>query len=157
MGLFISLAVGTGILLMLSRILNAALGIRIGYMAGSFVNHLVGTLFAGALLVCGLRTGTFHGGIPIPYYLGGLYGVIALAAGNYATAQIGNTLVTILLITAQVLSAALIDHFGLFGGQPIPLRASVGLGIGLLIAGAILVQRKPATSLQNHRMGSGPM
>lgn len=136
----ILLASANGIMLATCRLFNAALGLRIGNMRGSLVNHLVGAVFAGILIAVGIHTGSLHfRGIPIYYFIGGCFGVLVVFTNNYAVPHIGAMMMTILLISFQLLTSAVIDHFGLLGANIIilnPLRLG---GVALLINGALLV------------------
>lgn len=138
--MFILLALVNGTITVLSRIVNAALAARVGSLRGSLVNHAVGLGFAGLLLIAGLRTGTFQWeGIPLVYFVGGCLGVLVVAASNYAVQHIGAVLFSVLLLAFQLLTSAVIDHFGLMGGDTIPLTGPRALGLVLLVVGAVLV------------------
>ncbi|PSQ84308.1 MAG: hypothetical protein BRD40_01315 [Bacteroidetes bacterium QS_1_65_9] len=114
--LFVFLAAANGLMTVLSRMVNAALGSAVGSLRGSFVNHTVGTLTAGALLLAGLRMGAFRlTGIPWIYFIGGCLGVLVVAASNYAVRHVGAALFATLLLTGQLFTSAVIDHFGLLG------------------------------------------
>ena len=52
--MYILLAIVTGTITVVSRVVNAALATRIGSLRGSFVNHIVGALFAGLPLAVGV-------------------------------------------------------------------------------------------------------
>jgi len=138
--LFTVIAGANGILLGICRLINASLGMRIGSMRGSLVNHFVGAIFAGILLVIGMGKGGLHiTGVPSQYFLGGCLGVFVVYINNYAIPYIGATLVVVLMITFQLLTSLVIDHFGLFGAEIIELNSIRLIGIVVLICGAILV------------------
>lgn len=138
--MYILLALTNGAITVMSRVVNAALATRVGNLEGSFVNHLVGALFAGGLLLVGIRTGVLHlTGIPLIYFSGGCLGVLVVAASNYAVQEAGVVLFSVLLLTFQLLTSAVIDHFGLVGGDVIPLTGPRVLGLVLLLVGAVLV------------------
>ena len=145
--LYLLLASANGLLTVVSRMVNASLGRAVGSLQGSFVNHVVGTLGAGLVLLVGWRTGTFAlGSIPWIYWTGGCIGVLIVAASNYAVATVGATLFAVLLLTGQIFTSALIDHFGWLGETQIPMAPTKLLGLGLLLAGALLVLTdRPAT------------
>jgi len=138
--MFILLALVNGTITVLSRVVNAALSARIGSLRGSLVNHVVGFGFAGLLLAVGIRTGTLQWGrVPVIYFTGGCLGVLIVAASNYAVRHAGTVLFAVLLLTFQLMSSAVIDHFGLMGGDMIPITALRAIGLVLVIAGALLV------------------
>jgi len=138
--MYILLAIATGTITVVSRVVNAALATRIGSLRGSFVNHIVGALFAGLLLAIGMRTGVLRwSGIPLVYFLGGSLGVLIVAASNYAVQHAGTVVFAVLLLAFQLLSSACIDHFGWMGGDVIPMTLERGAGLALIIGGAVLV------------------
>ena len=148
--MYILLALTTGAITVASRIANAALATRVGNMRSSFVNHLAGTLFAGLLLAVGVRTGVLRwSGIPLLYFLGGSLGVLVVAASNYAVQHAGAVVFAVLILTFQLITSAGIDHFGWMGGDVIPMTIERGMGLALIIGGAVLVvtdraARRPA-------------
>lgn len=144
--LYLILTVGTGFLITVSRAMNSALGQRIGPMAGSLVNHLVGAIGGGLLLLIGVRTGAWHTDLPWYYYLGGCCGVLLVAAGNYALPRLGNVTLTILLTAAQLTATLWMDHTGWLGGRVIPFRWTTLIGMTLLLIGALLTQPPPPKS-----------
>lgn len=138
--IYILLALTNGAITVVSRVVNAALAARVGSLRGSFVNHIVGALAAGILLLMGIRTGLFQlSEIPLVYFSGGCLGVIVVAASNYAVRKMGVVLFVVLLIGFQLLTSAVLDHFGLLGGDVIPLTGGRLLGLIFLLIGAILV------------------
>ena len=141
------IAACNGVIVTISRLFNSALGSHLGKINGSFVNHLVGTLFAAFLLLIGMGNGEiqFHG-IPPTYFIGGCLGVVLVALNNYAVPFIGAAAVTILMLFTQLLTSSLIDHFGLFGGKVLNFTPLKLAGLILLVIGSFLVMRKPKKS-----------
>lgn len=157
--LFYVLAALNGVLGSISRLLNAALGATLGSLEGSWVNHVVGTAFAGGLLLVGWRTGTMQGGLPWYYWIGGCMGVGVVAAGNYVIPRIGAVLFALLLLAMQLIASATLDHFGWLGGVVIPLSPQRVSGLLLLFGGALLAlyERKaaaPSGSDEANRTGA---
>lgn len=134
------LAAVNGGIVTCSRLINAGLGAHLGSMQGSWINHIVGTLFAALLLGVGMGTGHLHlQGIPLPYLLGGILGVFLVTFNNYAVPLIGSAAVAMLMLFAQLLTSSIIDHSGLWGGQVYPVTQMKAAGLGLLMLGAGLV------------------
>jgi len=158
--MYILLALTTGAITVASRIVNAALATRVGNMRSSFVNHLAGALFAGLLLAVGVRTGVLRwSGIPLVYFLGGSLGVLIVAASNYAVQYAGAVVFAVLILTFQLITSAAIDHFGWMGGEVIPMTVERGVGLALIIGGAVLVvtdraARRPADAASASRDAS---
>ena len=123
--------------------LNASLGLHVGNMKSSFMNHLVGALFAGLLLLVGFKTGSlFLPDFPFLYCLGGCFGVLMVAMCNFAIPRIGMMVMTILITSFQLLTSCLIDHFGWLGANRMPFTFSRGAGLILLVVGATFVFSK---------------
>lgn len=138
--MFIILAVANGGLTVLSRVVNAVLSDRVGSLRGSLINHAVGWFGTGLLLTFSLSTGTLHlGEVPWFYLSGGCLGVLVVAASNYAVRHIGTALFSVLLLTFQLITSAVIDHFALLGQKMVPLTAARVVGLVLLAFGAALV------------------
>ncbi len=138
----LALAALAGALMALQGALNSALGKKIGLLEATAIVLLIGTLTAGlALFPLGLGRGSLGSLGHVPWYLftGGLlivlitYGVVA------SMPRLGVANATTLIVAAQVLTAALIDHFGLFGLQAIPFSFWKAAGLALIAAGTRLI------------------
>jgi transporter family-2 protein len=138
--MFFVLAAANGLLVVVSRVVNAALSDHVGSLRGSLVNHGVGLALAAGVLALGVGQGTMQvGGVPPFYLTGGILGVLVVAASNYAVRHAGAVLFSVLVLAFQLVGSALIDHFGWLGQTPIPLSWSRLLGLTLLLVGAVLV------------------
>jgi transporter family-2 protein len=71
-------------------------------------------------------------------WIGGLMGLTVVTAITFAQPRIGATATIGILIAGQILMGAIIDRFGLFGVEQIPISPVRGLGIALLGIGAAL-------------------
>jgi bacterial/archaeal transporter family-2 protein len=71
-------------------------------------------------------------------WLGGVMSILIVFAITLGAPRIGTAATIGLVITGNLLMAALIDRFGLFGQDEIPLAWPRLLGIALLAAGASL-------------------
>ena len=123
--------------------LNAALGVRIGSPAAAAT-----VLFVVAFICCILvawSTGSaafaqiteapkhlFLAGVLVAFYVL----TITYIAPHFG---IGNAVFFVLL--GQLVSAALIDHFGLFGARVSPLSATRALGIAVMATGVFITQK----------------
>ena len=136
--MYILLAVCNGVIGATSRLVNAALATRAGSLRGSLINHIVGTIVAAALLGVGIRTGVLQiGGLAWFYWVGGCMGVFVVAASNYAVPRLGGGLLGVLLLAAQLVTSAGLDHFGLLGGTAIELSWMRMAGLALVLIGAV--------------------
>ena len=106
----ISLAVGAGVLVGLSRQLNGRLALSTNAMESSFWNHIVGLVFVSiaALAIGGLFEGAL---MEAPWwaYLGGPIGFLFIAAGSWAINRIGAAQTAMLIIAGQMISSVLLD------------------------------------------------
>lgn len=144
------LAALNGGIVTFSRLINSSLGSYVGSLKGSFINHVVGTLFATMLLLIGMGNGHFKfEGIPLYYFIGGMLGVFLVTFNNFAVPFIGAAAVAILMLFAQLLASSVIDHFGLLGAKVLLLSPFKLAGLGLLMLGSILVIKGKTTSKQN--------
>jgi bacterial/archaeal transporter family-2 protein len=71
-------------------------------------------------------------------WLGGVMSIVIVFAITLSAPRIGTAATIGLVITGNLLMAAVIDRFGLFGQEEIPLAWPRLLGIALLAAGASL-------------------
>lgn len=108
--IFVSLAIGAGLLVGLSRQLNGRLALSTSAMESSFWNHIVGLAFVSfiALFIGGLFEGA---PLNAPWwaYLGGPIGFMFIAAGSWAINRIGAAQTAMLIIAGQMISGVLID------------------------------------------------
>lgn len=124
--------------------LNAALGTRLGSPVAAaailFVVALTSTLL---MLFLFDRPGAVSGAADAPRHLflaGCLVAFYVLSITFVAPKfGVGNAIFFVLL--GQLVSAAAIDHFGLFGAQISPLSLKRTAGIGLMAAGVFFTQQ----------------
>ncbi len=123
--------------------LNARLGARIGSPA-----HAALVLFCIALAVTALvlliTRATLDAplfGQPKHLYLGGTLVAFYVLSVTFIAPHfgVGNAIFFVLL--GQLISAGLIDHFGLFGAIPSPITATRAAGIAAMSLGVYLTQK----------------
>lgn len=138
---FIMLLAGIGIPILAA--LNAALGVRIGSPAAAAT---VLFIVAGVTALCALIITGFDGlrhlhSAPRHLFLAGVLIAFYVLSITYIapTFGVGNAVFFVLL--GQLISAAAIDHFGLFGASVTPLSMTRAAGIGLMAAGVWVTQR----------------
>lgn len=125
--------------------MNAGAAKSIGLWEASLVVHALGTAVAlGAVfLVKGGLGGLLHlGEAPWYFYLGGPVGVAIVYAVMVAVNRVGMVNATTAIVAAQIFTAAIIDHFGLFAAQEISFRWFKVLGVILIVAGARILLAK---------------
>ena len=76
------------------------------------------------------------------YLLGGALGVVITFTVILSIKSLGTTVGICTILIAQLLAAALIDAFGLFGSEKVPFSFHEILGIVIMIAGIVLFKWK---------------
>jgi transporter family-2 protein len=138
----VMLAAGIGIPVLAA--LNAQLGQRIGAPAAA-ATILFAVAFAGAVLVmlATSSTGALAAAPAQPKYLflGGLFVAFYVLSITWVAPHfgLGNAILCVLL--GQMLSAAVIDHFGLMGAIVRHLTLQRAAGLALMAAGIVLAQK----------------
>jgi transporter family-2 protein len=135
----IMLAAGIGIPVLAA--LNAALGQRLGSpVAAGVILFLVA--LATTLVVFLVSGASLKGALSAPPHLflaGTLVAFYVLTITWVApTFGVGNAVFFVLI--GQLISAAIIDHYGLFGAAQHPLTLARAGGIGVMAAGVFLTQ-----------------
>ncbi len=74
-------------------------------------------------------------------WVGGLYGVVFVAAVAYATPRLGLAVTLTVTLAAQLSMAVALDHFGLLGLKQEPVSVTRLAGLALVVAGVFLVRR----------------
>jgi transporter family-2 protein len=120
-------------------------GDRIGiFPAFAFASAL--TALIGALLLLGARRSLAGYGdavhSPAWMWLGGLMGAIVVLGITFAAPRIGTTATVAFFVFAQFAAAAVVDRYGLFGLDRIPIGAARIGGLVLLAVGAVLTLKK---------------
>jgi len=135
----------SGITMALQGTLNAALSKVIGILEATFVVHVVGLIFV-SLLLFAFKLGDgkleLFSRAPLYTYLGGILGVIIVYCVMRSIPKVGVAPATTAIILGQVLTAGLIDHFGLFSMEKLCFSWFRVGGTLLMAGGAWLILRK---------------
>ncbi len=136
----IMLAAGIGVPLLAA--LNAGLGVRLGNPATAalclFLVALLATLVALALSAPASWTALATA--PKHLFLGGVLVAFYVLSITYVAPHFGVGNAVFFVLLGQLISAALIDQFGLFGAVQTPVSAMRAGGIGLMALGVVLTQ-----------------
>lgn len=116
---------------------NGELSKKIGVLETSFTSFFVGTI-ALLFIVLFLGKGNLLGVFSAPKWqlTGGLLGAVFVYSLVFAAPKIGVASTLVAVITGQILTSTILDHFGLISGKSIPIDWNRGIGI-LLMAGAL--------------------
>jgi bacterial/archaeal transporter family-2 protein len=138
-GLAVALAVVGGLAGSIQVAVMGRFGARVGVFEALAFSTAIQLLLAAVVLVS-VRGGI--GGLnhvsktPVWMWAGGLMGFTVVTAITFAQPRIGATAVIGILIAGQLAMGALIDRFGLFGVDAIPISWERAVGIVLLAIGA---------------------
>lgn len=135
MWFFVSIALLNGLCIVSSRTLNGALAQSKNAFYASLVNHVVGFLFLGLVLIFqgGLYIQNIHQ-IPLVAFVGGVIGAFFVVINSYVLPKLGVTLTTLLAISGQVVSSFVLDIFNGHTGSYLTLQL---FGLMLIITGVL--------------------
>jgi transporter family-2 protein len=140
-----ALALLAGVSVVIQQVLNANLRVELNSAVWSgFVSYLLG-LACMALLAITLSEPVPSIGlvarVPIWAWTGGLFGAIFIGLAIILTHKLGAAALIALVITGQMIAAIVFDHFGWLGLAQRPIDLSRLIGVGLLVAGVVLIRR----------------
>ncbi|MGI6549233.1 MAG: DMT family transporter [Syntrophomonadales bacterium] len=135
---YLIIAMVAGAAMAVQGTMNSVLGKVIGLWESTLVVHIIGLItVVGVILVTGTGFGGLAKGSEAPWYvyLGGLLNVIIIFGVVKSMPQIGVGNATTGIIFAQILTAVMIDRFGIMGMEKVPFRWIDLLGVALLAVG----------------------
>lgn len=135
---YLIIAMVAGAAMAVQGTMNSVLGKVIGLWESTLVVHIIGLVtVVGVILATGVGfSGLAKGGeAPWYVYLGGLLNVIIIFGVVKSMPQIGVGNATTGIIFAQILTAVMIDRFGIMGVEKVPFRWIDLLGVALLAVG----------------------
>lgn len=137
----IMLLAGIGIPLLAA--LNATLGVRMGSPAGAATLLFAVAFVASALvlLITGPQALARAAGAPRYLFLAGLFVAFYVLSVTWIAPRFGVGNAVFFVLLGQLVSAAAIDHFGLFSALPAPLTLNRAAGIAVMAVGVWLTQR----------------
>ena len=109
----------------------------------AFVSFAVGTAALGVLAVVLQVRPDIAASRALPWYawVGGLYGAIFVVAAAWGVPRLGVATTIILMVAGQLLLSVVLDHFGAMGMPKQPISLGRVAGIGLVIAGVLMVRK----------------
>ena len=120
-------------------------GDRVGTLPSFAFSCAVTAVIAAGVLVIGQRSlGGYAAAWAAPRWLwiGGVLGAFIVFSITLAAPRIGTFATLALIIAGQLTLGTIIDRFGLFGAEQIPLSPYRVAGIVLLAAGALLALKR---------------
>lgn len=140
---YASLALLAGIAVPIMAAMNAGLGVRLGSPAAA-----AAVLCVVALLACVSvmwMSGTLSAGITWPAptigYAAGLLFAVYILAITFLAPRIGVGNAVFVVLMGQLISSAVIDHFGLFGAPKVPITIKRSVGLVVMAIGVLLARR----------------
>lgn len=136
-------AIISGIAMSIQGVFNTRLGEKIGLWETT-------VLVQAIALLCSLIIVFFYGDGSFSnlkttnklYLLGGVLGVVITFTVIKSVGSMGPTLGIGIILIAQLLSAAIIDAFGLFGNEKIKFSLNNFIGIAIMIIGIVIFKWK---------------
>ena len=109
----------------------------------AFVSFAVGTAALGILAVVLQVRPDIAASRALPWYawVGGLYGAIFVVAAAWGVPRLGVATTIILMVAGQLLLSVVLDHFGAMGMPKQAISLGRVAGIGLVIAGVLMVRK----------------
>lgn len=133
-----------GALLSVQAPINTTLGRAVGSpVNAAFVSFVVGAVALGGLALMLRVTPNLSAARTLPWWawVGGLCGAFFVASAAHAAPRLGVATMLTLAVAGQLLTAILIDHFGILGVTARAMSLGRLAGVLLVIVGALLVRR----------------
>ena len=124
-------------------VINTRLSDKIGLWESNVFAQ--GTAFILSLIVMFIfGSGSFSslGGTEKVYWLGGVLGLIITVTVMLSVKGLGPTAAVSVILITQLLTAAIIDAFGLLGSEKLPFGWNKYVGLGLMAGGMLLFKWK---------------
>jgi transporter family-2 protein len=143
--LLVAVTIGVGMLMPAQAGVNATFREYAGHpLLAGVLNFSVGLLvLAGASMAIRVPwpTGAVLSTAPWWSWLGGVCGASVVVVSIIAAPRLGAAMMMACLVTGLLFGSVVLDHFGLVGYPVRPVTLSRVAGIGLLLAGVLLIQR----------------
>ncbi|MBH0229227.1 DMT family transporter [Halobacillus yeomjeoni] len=132
-----------GIGVAIQSTVNGGLGQKIGVFEGAFVSFLVGTVTLFLVMLFFGRGNLIHVfQVPKWQLIGGMLGAFFVSTMVLSVPRIGVGAAIFTLITAQIITSSMIDHFGWLGMKQIPLDWQRITGMILMVIAILLYTKK---------------
>jgi transporter family-2 protein len=142
---YIAAAVAIGACLSLQPPINAVMARILGSsLLAASVSIAISLIVVVLVWLTGSKgAGDFGQARALPWWvvIGGIVGVVFVAGGVVVAPVLGVALFFVCVVAGQLLGSILADQLGAFGMQVKPLNPTKLLGLGLVLAGAALVQK----------------
>lgn len=118
------------------------LSTAMGPLESVFITY-IGGVGAAILAMVVMQGGNLKAWTTVPWYTlcSGLMGLVIVGSISYAVPRLGVVTGFTVMMAAQFVAGAIIDHYGWFGAAVRPMDSIKALGLGLLMAGVTLLVR----------------
>ena len=136
-------AIVSGIAMSLQGVFNTRLGEKIGTWETNTIVQLTGLIIT-LVITAFLGKGNFKALSDSNkiYLLGGALGVVIIFTVMMSIGSLGTTCAIGIILVAQLIAAAVIDYFGLFGSEKINFTLKEFIGVAIMISGIIVFKWK---------------
>lgn len=140
--LLILIAIMGGTAITLQGQFMGLMDLGLGTKESVFVTYASGGALITAIMLIS-RSGNLRAWRDIPWYAftAGILGLIIVGAIGYVVPRLGLAPGFTIIVAAQFIAAAIIDHFGLFGAAVRPIEPSRTLGLVVLLLSVWLIMR----------------
>ena len=109
----------------------------------AFISFAVGTTVLGIVAALMQTRPDMAAARALPWYawLGGVSGACFVVAAAWGVPRLGVAMTITLMVGGQLLLSLILDHFGALGVPRQPLNLGRIAGVGLVLAGVLLVRR----------------
>ena len=113
---------------------------QIGTLESIFITYGGGGLLIGLAMLLS-RGGNLAAWQGVPWYAmsAGALGIVIVGSIGYGTARLGLVTALTIVVAAQLITGAVMDHFGVMGADLRPMNLNRLLGIGLLLLGTWVI------------------
>jgi bacterial/archaeal transporter family-2 protein len=135
--------VAAGGLIALQPSANAALGNHVGDLGAAFISTVITMVIISVLLLIFGHPGRLSGlsSFRFEHALGGIGGAVVVTVTLVAVRPLGTGVVIALLVAAQLVVGLIVDRIGWLGIHQIGLSPARLIGLGLVVAGTVLITR----------------
>ncbi|MDO5040013.1 DMT family transporter [Clostridium sp.] len=136
-------AIVSGISMSLQGVFNTKLGEKIGTWETNVLVQLIGLILT-VIITAFAGKGNFKelNNANKLYLLGGVLGVVIIFTVMMSIGSLGTTYAIGVILISQIIAAAIIDYFGLFGTEKLNFTLKDFLGVAIMIIGIIVFKWK---------------
>ncbi len=115
---------------------------QLGTLESVFITYGSGGLIVGLVMLLS-RGGNLAAWQTVPWYalFAGVLGLVIVGSIGYSTARLGLVTAMTVIVAAQFIAGAVVDHFGVLGADLRPLDLTRLSGMVLMLLGTWLVVR----------------